>query len=251
MRGFPGKQAMASVAYEKRIQTEIEHGKKLSARAERIWNWEGAIGKARMERRVAFLSGILRPGLKCLELGCGTGLFSEGLAKSGADLTSVDISADLLQKAKERVPSVRFLERDACRSGFGDASFDAVVGSSILHHLDLDLSLIEIYRVLKPGGRVRFTEPNLANPHIFIQKTVPFVKERMGDSKYETAFIRGWLESKMRTAGFREIEIVPFDFLYPFLPDRWLDRMVRLNAVLERIPGLREIAGSLQISAVK
>ncbi|MBI4550156.1 MAG: class I SAM-dependent methyltransferase [Candidatus Omnitrophica bacterium] len=240
-----------AVAYEKRIQTEIEHGRKLSARAEKIWNWEGAIGEARKARRSAFLSGVLRPGVKCLELGCGTGLFSQGLAPSGAEITAIDISPDLLVKARARVPSVRFLERDACRTGFEDASFDAVVGSSILHHLELDLSLREIHRVLKGGGEIRFTEPNLLNPHIFIQKTVPFVKEKMGDSKYETAFVRGTLEKKLRRAGFRDVKIVPFDFLYPFFPDRWLAPLTRLNAALEGVPFLREIAGSLHISARK
>jgi len=239
-------------SYDERINSEIVHWKKHASRAKQIWNWEGPNGRARLKRRAEFLGSFLKPGARCLEVGCGTGLFSEELAKSGASLVSIDISPDLMQEAKKRVPGVEFLIRDACHTGFAEESFDAIVGSSVLHHLEVPAALKEFHRILKPGGTLAFTEPNMMNPHIFIQDKVPFIREAMGVTKYETAFVRWPLGRVLKSTGpYKDVRIVPFDFLYPLLPDSWLGSMIRVGAVLERVPVLKEFAGSLQISAVK
>lgn len=47
---------------------------------------------------------------------------------------------------------------------FADASFDAILGKGILHHLDLDAAVPEIWRVLRPGGKAVFLEPLVHNP---------------------------------------------------------------------------------------
>ena len=53
---------------------------------------------------------------------------------------------------------------DANQLEFTDASFDVVYGGAILHHLDIEKSVSEIHRVLKPGGVIFFTEPLNMNP---------------------------------------------------------------------------------------
>jgi SAM-dependent methyltransferase len=53
---------------------------------------------------------------------------------------------------------------DAHHTPYPDAAFDLVIGDGILHHLDLDVALGEVHRVLKPGGRAVFREPRLDNP---------------------------------------------------------------------------------------
>ena len=68
--------------------------------------------------------------------------------------------------------------------------FDAVVGSSVLHHLDVAQALRECFRVLKPEGVICFTEPNMLNPQIALQKNISFLKKRLGDSPDETTFFR-------------------------------------------------------------
>ncbi len=241
----------SQLSHEKRIKSEIAHGKKLSANAEKVWHWEGSIGRARYKRRVKFLSSALRNGVKCLEVGCGTGLFTQDLVKSGADITAIDISADLLEHAKKKVPNVTFLEKDACYTGFPDESFDVVVGSSILHHLDIDLSLKEIYRILKKDGTLWFTEPNYLNPHVYLERRVEFLRIKLGVSEYETAFVRWPLAKKLKETGFTSVEVKPFDFLYPFLPENCLAFMEKVGMLTEQIPLIKEIAGSLQITATK
>jgi hypothetical protein len=51
----------------------------------------------------------------------------------------------------------------------------------------------------------------------------------------------------MRRAGFRDVVVRPFDFVHPATPAAWVDRVARLGERLERVPALREIAGSLLI----
>jgi len=57
-----------------------------------------------------------------------------------------------------------FYVMDAHQLSFDDSSFDLIVGFGILHHLNADVALKEIHRVLKPGGRVLLQEPLADNP---------------------------------------------------------------------------------------
>ncbi len=134
---------------------------------------------------------------------------------------------------------------------YPDAGFDSVVGSSVLHHLELEEALGEIYRVLKPGGTIYFTEPNMLNPQIAIQKNVPWIKRKLGDSPDETAFFRWPLRRLLEQKGYREVRIEPFDFLHPKTPVPLVDRLDALSRFLENIPVISEFAGSLYIRAIK
>ena len=242
---------MSDTSYEKRIQHELEHGKKISLHAEKVWNWEGVIGQARLKRRAEYLATELRSGKRCLEIGCGTGLFTECFAKTGVDLISIDISPELLEKARKRAPHACIEKRDACHTGFPDQHFDVIVGSSVLHHLQLEQALKEIYRILKPKGTAWFTEPNYLNPHVWSIMTIGFLKERNGISQDEMALTRWHLSRAFQKTGFSNVRITPFDFVYPYMPSVTLPFLKATGAILEKIPFVREIAGSLKISATK
>jgi SAM-dependent methyltransferase len=124
-----------------------------------------------------------------------------------------------------------------------------VYGSSILHHLELDPALGEIRRVLKPGGRLVFAEPNMLNPQILVQKNVPLIKRWLGDTPHETAFVRWPLVARLKRAGFTGARVLPFDFLHPLTPRPLIGLVSGLGAAAERVPILREIAGSCVIVA--
>ncbi len=237
-----------------RLEKEIEHGKYLLAHgAGEVWNWETPAGRHRWARRVTMLTSHVRPGEKILELGCGTGYFTRSLAGTGAHITAIDISPDLLEVAQRECPheNVTFEIQNAYALTYPDAVFDSVIGSSVLHHLEIEPALSEIYRVLRPGGSIRFTEPNMLNPQIALQKNVPAIKKRLGDSPDETAFFRWPFRRDLEQAGFRQIDIKPFDFLHPSIPPRWIATIERLGGLCEKLPLLREIAGSLYIRALK
>jgi len=199
------------------------------------------------------LSNHLGPGMRVLEVGCGTGYFTQELARSGADVIAIDVSPELLEIAKANcsAPNVRYEIQNAYTLSYPDAVFDSVVGSSVLHHLEIEAALREIYRVVKLGGSVHFTEPNMLNPQVAIQKNVPWIKRKLGDSPDETAFFRWPLRRVLEQTGYRHIRIDPFDFLHPKTPVPLIDRLNALGRLLENVPIISEFAGSLYIRALK
>jgi 2-polyprenyl-3-methyl-5-hydroxy-6-metoxy-1,4-benzoquinol methylase len=238
--------------FGERADREIAHGVKLSAAgAESVWGWATPAGQVRAQRRAAWIAAAagLAPGMRVLEIGCGTGNFTERFVKHGADLTAIDISPDLLQQASQRrLEGVRFLCLPLEEMPV-EPVFDAVIGSSILHHLDVAPSLRRIYQLLKPGGVIAFAEPNMLNPQIAIQKKIPLVKARLGDSPDETAFVRWSLRRLLQAQGFTLVRIQPRDWLHPAVTGAAIPVIVRLESILERLPGVRELAGSVYICA--
>lgn len=177
-----------------RIQNEVQHSKKIANNAVNIWGWGSPAGKVRADRRASYFiqHGGVTAGNKVLEIGCGTGEFTKRIAKTGAYITAIDISPDLLEIAKKTIPDVNvsFHIQNAEKFDFEDGSFDVVIGSSILHHLNLNPALKEVYRVLKREGGIVFTEPNMLNPQIWMERNITFIRKITNTSPDETAFIR-------------------------------------------------------------
>ena len=238
-----------------RIQNEVQHGKKIANDAVNIWGWGSPAGKLRADRRASYFiqHGCLTGGKKVLEIGCGTGEFTKRIASSGADITAIDISPDLLELTRRSITNVNvsFQIQNVEKLDFEDGSFDAVIGSSILHHLNLNLALKEVYRVLRRGGRVVFTEPNMLNPQIWLERNIPFIRKSTNNSPDETAFVRWVLKKRLINTGFKNVSIRPFDFLHPFTPSMLIPLVSNIGNIVERIPLAREIAGSLLIYASK
>lgn len=242
---------------EKKIRSkvaEIAHSRKILEQAESIWGWSTAAGQRRAERRAALLVELsaLASRQRVLELGCGTGIVTHKLARCGTYLTAVDISAEMLSRAHRRlngVTNTTLVLADGESLPFHDEMFDAVVGSSILHHLPLKSSLTEIRRILRPDGKLVFSEPNMLNPQILIQKNVPVVKRWLGDSPDESAFIFWRLKRELLSTGFEDIVIKPYDFLHPLTPELAVPLVDQLGRLAEKIPILRQLAGSLIIGA--
>ncbi len=99
-------------------------------------------------------------GLRILVLGCGEGGYARELAKHGAHLTAADCSEGAIAYAQEAAKaegvSVIHLVRNASDLyGLPDAAFDAVLCAMMLMDVeDLPGTLAEVYRVLKPGGKL-------------------------------------------------------------------------------------------------
>jgi len=237
-----------------RIEHEIEHGKFLADNgAGEIWNWESPAGKFRWKRRVKMLTEFVQPDSALLELGCGTGYFTQEIAKTGANIVAIDISSELLKIAENNVQdkNVSFKEENAYNMTFEDNRFDYILGSSVLHHLDIKKAISEIYRVLKDGGVIAFTEPNMMNPQIALQKNIPYLKRKLGDSPDETAFFRWSITRMLKKQGFKKIEIKTFDFLHPAIPPKLINTITAIGQFCEKCPIVKEIAGSIFIKAYK
>jgi ubiquinone/menaquinone biosynthesis C-methylase UbiE len=99
-------------------------------------------------------------GLAVLDVGCGSGRFSQLAAARGARVTSLDIGVRLLQQTRARAGS-RAVAADACMIPLASNSFDLVISSECIEHtLDPLRALREIHRVTRPGGRLLVTVPN-------------------------------------------------------------------------------------------
>jgi len=125
----------------------------------------------RMEKDILAFTDNLK-GLRILDLGCGHGEQSLRFLQNGAAFVAgIDISMNYIDSARQSITEAGFPDNtfhcsvmDAHQMDFEDHSFDMVIGRGILHHLDLTVSLGEIQRVLKVGGRAVFMEPLAANP---------------------------------------------------------------------------------------
>ena len=126
-----------------------------------------------------------------LDYGCGIGSVTQKIATlKPSKLFGIDISEISISKAIENAKNLNLqinYSVDNCEeTKFKAETFDLVFGSGILHHLDLEKSLVEINRILKKGGEMVFLEPLGANPLInFYRKLTP--KSR---SKDEHPFLK-------------------------------------------------------------
>jgi trans-aconitate methyltransferase len=94
----------------------------------------------------------VQPGEKILDLGCGDGILTERIAATGADVTGVDSSPDMIAAAKGR--GLHALLMEASELSF-KSEFDAVFSNAALHWMkkDPDAVIAGVRRSLKPGGR--------------------------------------------------------------------------------------------------
>jgi ubiquinone/menaquinone biosynthesis C-methylase UbiE len=103
------------------------------------------------------------PG-RLLDFGCGTGQLACAFHGKGYDVTGCDVSPAMLAFARRESEEVRWctLEANQSRLPFDDAEFDVVVASSVLEYVeDVGGVLSEWARVLRPGGTLAFTVPNM------------------------------------------------------------------------------------------
>lgn len=122
-------------------------------------------------------------GRRLLEYGCATGGTAFEWARQGALVFGIDISDEAIKIANESAAGkgvgVEFAVMNAEALEFPEKRFDVIVGTAILHHLDLNKAYSEIARVLDASGVAIFIEPMGHNPLINLYR---------------------WLTPKMRTA---------------------------------------------------
>ena len=101
------------------------------------------------------LDSLLRDGAQVVELGCGNGTRETRALAARFELTGVDLSAEQLRRARERVPAATFVHADLTEIEFDEGSLDAVCAFYVLNHVPRELLpglFARIHRWLRPGG---------------------------------------------------------------------------------------------------
>jgi SAM-dependent methyltransferase len=186
----------------------------------------------------------------------GRGLAADLLA-AGLRVTAIDISSVIVAEAAARNPGIDASVADVRALPFPEGTFDVVFSGSTLDHFesaaDIDAALVELRRVLRPGGRLILTMDNPANPLIFLRNgPLTRMLRRIGVVPYQVGVTLGprALAKAVRGAGFAVVETtavmhcprviaVAVAGYVARLPPPWQNAFLRCLAacdVLERLP---------------
>jgi demethylmenaquinone methyltransferase / 2-methoxy-6-polyprenyl-1,4-benzoquinol methylase len=102
---------------------------------------------------------VVRPGDRVLDACCGTGDLAIAAREAGGDVTGLDFSERMLERARRKAPDLEWVTGDLLTLPFPDGSFDAAtVGFGVRNVEDLERAFAELRRVLRPGGRLGVLE---------------------------------------------------------------------------------------------
>ena len=223
------------------------------------WYWarKDALIGVRVWWRAATARHILHflPGETILELGCGSGKLTgalEGVTRGECPITAATF---IPQNDMSRLSSASPLTEGVRLTGFpGELvgrEFDYVIATNVLDHTCAAPLLIEVLKLLKPGGRLLFFETNPWNPVFQLRRRLgrllPFL--RRGDERMMQNRVQ--LYELLSELGFVGIGTTCYDFLYPPVPMWSLPVMRPLSLVMENTPVLRLMAGAILLQAQK
>jgi SAM-dependent methyltransferase len=206
-------------------------------------------GPARL-RRDAMIARVMATARDVAVLEIGSQAWASFFTKNRinpSNLTCINISKREIDAwrphAARYAVNIDFRVMDAHRLEFPDEAFDFVYGTAILHHLDLGRAIPEIWRVLRPGGRMLFVEPLAANPVAkIVRKLTPHARtvDERPLSRADLEFIdRYFATDHLYTELFSVPASVASRFFFK-KPDNWLTRAADAvdRAMLNAIPAL-------------
>lgn len=216
-------------------------------------------------------------GKRLLDLGCGAGENSVYFAQKGALCVATDYSPGMVEVALKLAAangvSIEGRTMNAIALDCPDNTFDFVYASNLLHHLpDPHKAILEMHRVLKPGGKACFWDPLKHNPIINVYRriatqvrtedetpldinTVDLVKSHFSKTVYDTfwlaslwIFLRFYLIEKVNPNQERYWKkiIIEQARLKPEY-----QRLEKLDVILKQIPLMKRFAWNLAVVATK
>lgn len=183
----------------------------VSKRARMVDTLENILSGGRQEEILAatLAAASVRPGEALLDVGCGTGklaIAAAALVGESGRVSGIDATPEMISLATKRATSMN--SRAEFRVGIGEDlpfksySQDAVTSSYFFHHLPSDLKRIvlhEMWRVLKPGGRLIITDYSRPQSLLGYIASIPM---RFDFHEYVRSQLRGELERIIEEEGF-------------------------------------------------
>ncbi len=194
-----------------------------------VWQY---LLKRRLDLVEAHLQELPRQSGVGLDLGCGLGFQSLEMRRRGYHVVGIDLAHGLLRKASQSGAPV--VNGDALSLPFASESLDFVYTIGVLHHLPagaaLRDTLLEVARVLKPGGRLIVHETNPRNPlfRFYMGYIFPILK-RIDEGTER------WIEPLhwQRVTGLDPVGIHYYTFLPDFIPQAVLPLIVEFERKME------------------
>jgi methionine biosynthesis protein MetW len=180
--------------------------------------------ESRIRKLLALLDG--EPRGRLLDVGCAAGELGVLLAARGWSVAGVDREPALVAAARERGIDARHCDFGQMLLPWPDGAFDAVVLAEVIEHvLDTDHVLTEIVRVLRSGGALVVTTPNLASlenrARLLLGRYPMWMDIRVEGTGHVRYYTPRMLRAHLRRHGFRVEQHV--GNWVPFLPQRFLD----------------------------
>jgi ubiquinone/menaquinone biosynthesis C-methylase UbiE len=187
---------------------------------------------------------------RLLEVGCGPGIMLPDLLALGFDVRAIDVSAEMIRRAEQRMTGHPLARRcrlavgDVERLEFGEGAFDAVLAMGVLEYLPAcDGALREMVRVLRPGGHLVLTVPNRAAAY-HVASSAYLAARRLVGRPRRTAyparpFLPWTLDRQLARLGMRKIESQACNFIFfPLreLHERASDALNRALSPISRLP---------------
>ncbi len=182
------------------------------------------------------LSG-LPSGARVVDLGCGSGVFTDLLRQRGYRSSGVDLCPKMIAISQAGFPGIDFQTGDIEWLASADASFDGVLLSGVLHHLpERSRCAAEVFRILRPGGKFVAFDPNRMNPFMYLyrDRSSPFYSS-VGVTENERPVLAHEIAATFRDAGFR----VGIEYLsglkYRYLESQKIRRLLPLYNTIDSI----------------
>lgn len=197
---------------------------------------------SQIEQFVTF--GNIKIQESILEIGCGMGKYTFNLLKKNYKITALDLSPYLISQF-EKYNNNRYLIKlyncDILNSPEVIVEkFDNIIGFMVLHHIhNLPLSFQAMRKLLKPGGRLIFLEPNAWNPLYYLQ--IAFTPGMNWKSEKRVTKMREKIiKAASALAGFNNIKIKKFGFFPPFIKNTKLgDRVEKIILKIKFLDPIR------------
>jgi ubiquinone/menaquinone biosynthesis C-methylase UbiE len=200
--------------------------------------------------------GVIGPSKQVADLGCGSGTSSRLLALRGCEVTGVEPSLEMLEEAQKSEGTgsirIRYVQAPAEQTGLPEAAFDAVTAFRAWHWFDREKAILEVRRILKPGGWLVVSNSVFfsAKSELF-RETKEIITRHSPGGEFKqpgsTAGVKEWKHgfpttwfTEWEQGGFRLEEAWEEEYTVRFTPEGWRGRVQGLSNLAAMNPETRK-----------